>query len=123
MNNAIVINRAAARETAGDRVGALARRVGGNGTIALYAVAVIALIFGIEAVEGSDLAVTVVLTLGALYILYDGVIWSSAKPASPVTVPSTGSLAVRAARGDDLAAAATGPCDVEQRGTHDRLKR
>jgi hypothetical protein len=75
------IDRAAERATKGDRVGALARRIGSGGSLVVYAVVVIALIAGLRTVEGSDLAVVVVLTLGALHFIYDGVIWRTPRPA------------------------------------------
>jgi hypothetical protein len=74
------VGRAAARAATGDRVGALGRRIGRDGTIALYAVAVIALVIGIRMLKGSDLRVIFVLTVGALHFLYDGVLWRSPKP-------------------------------------------
>ena len=75
------VDRAARGTTAGDRVGGLARRIGGTGTLALYALAVAALIVGIGFVE-SGVAVTVALTLGALHLLYDGFIWRTPRPAT-----------------------------------------
>jgi hypothetical protein len=77
------LGRAAQRSTTGDRVGAVARRIGSGGTIALYAVAVTVLIVAVRAVRGSLLATTVVLTIGALHFLYDGVLWRSPRRATP----------------------------------------
>jgi hypothetical protein len=48
------IGRAAERATVGDRVGAVARRIGSDGTIALYAAAVVALIVALRGFDGSD---------------------------------------------------------------------
>lgn len=74
------IGKAAERGLAGDRVGDLARRIGGDGTIVVYAAAVAVLIIAIRAADGSRLAVTVALALGALHLLYDGLIWRSPRP-------------------------------------------
>jgi hypothetical protein len=79
------IGRAAGRATPGDAVGALARRIGSSGTIGLYAAVVAALIVGMRVAAGSRFALTIVLTLGALHLLYDGVIWHSPRPSPGVT--------------------------------------
>jgi hypothetical protein len=76
------IGRAAERATIGDRVGAVARRIGSNGTIGLYAAAVIALLVGLRRFDGSDVAGTIVLSLGGLHLLFDGFIWRSPRPAA-----------------------------------------
>ena len=76
------IGQAAQRADEGDRVGALARRVGKDGTIALYAAAVAALIVAMRATDGTQLTVVGILTLGTLHFLYDGVIWRSPRPAT-----------------------------------------
>ena len=75
------IGRAAQRVTPRDGVGALARRVGGGGTLLLYVAAVIVLIVSLRSIRGSDVTGAVVLTLGALHLLYDGFIWRAAAPA------------------------------------------
>jgi hypothetical protein len=77
------VDRAAKKSTAGDRVGALARHVGGVGTLALYAAVVVPLTLWVQASGGSDLGLAVVLTLGGLHLLYDGFIWRTPRP-SPV---------------------------------------
>ena len=87
------IGRAAHGARPGDRVGALARRVGTNGTMGVYAVAVVALILAVRVASGSDVVVVVVLTLGALHLFYDGFIWRSARPAADGT-PSGNSRSV-----------------------------
>lgn len=74
------IGRAAERAAIGDRVGAVARRVGSNGTIGLYAAAVVALIVGLRHLDGSDVAGAIVLALGGLHLLFDGFIWRSPRP-------------------------------------------
>ena len=76
------IGQAAHRASAGDRVGALTRRIGRDGSIALYATAVVALIVAMRAVERTQLAVIGILTLGTLHFVYDAVIWRS--PRGPV---------------------------------------
>jgi hypothetical protein len=75
------IDRAATKHTVGDRVGALARRVGGGGTLVLYAAAVVPLTRWIGAPRGEGVGVVAFLTLGALHFLYDGFIWRT--PARP----------------------------------------
>ena len=75
------IDRAANKRTVGDRVGALARRVGGGGTLGLYAAAVVPLTVWVERSRASDIGLIVVLTLGALHLLYDGFIWRTPRPA------------------------------------------
>jgi hypothetical protein len=74
------IGRTVTRERAGDHVGALARRIGRDGTLAVYAVVVIALMVGIRVTNGSPAVAVGALTLGALHLLYDGVIWRSRPP-------------------------------------------
>jgi hypothetical protein len=76
------IGRAAKRDVpaTGDRVTAVARRIGSGGTLAVYALAVAALLTGVRLAKGSAIAIPLVLTFGALHILYDGVIWHSPKP-------------------------------------------
>jgi hypothetical protein len=76
------IGRAAERATVGDRVGAVARRIGSDGTIALYAAAVVALIFGLRRFDGGDVAGAIALSLGGLHLLFDGFIWRSSRPAA-----------------------------------------
>ncbi len=76
------VDRAAQRPLAGDRVGALARRVGSGGTLALYAVAVVALILGIRLLDRSPVVASIVLTLGALHLFFDGFIWRSPRLAA-----------------------------------------
>jgi hypothetical protein len=75
------VDRAAQKSIAGDGVGWLARRVGGSGTLALYAVAVVTLLGAIRFVEPGAVVPVIVLTLGGLHLLYDGVIWKSPRPA------------------------------------------
>lgn len=81
------IRRAGEQAAAGDGVGALVRRVGTDGAIALYAVAVVALIAGLRNLNGSEVAVAITLTLGALHFVFDSVIWRS--PGAAAT-PSKG---------------------------------
>jgi hypothetical protein len=76
------IGRAAERAAMGDRVGAVARRIGSNGTIGLYAAVVAALIVGLRRFDGSDVAGAIVLSLGGLHLLFDGFIWRSPRPAA-----------------------------------------
>jgi len=76
------IRRAGEKTSAGDGVGALVRRIGTNGSTALYAVAVVALIAGLRNLNGSQIAVAVILTLGALHLGFDSVIWRSPRAAS-----------------------------------------
>jgi hypothetical protein len=75
------IDRAADRPTPGDRVGDVARRIGSGGTIGVYGAAVAALILSMRALDGRHIVTTVALTLGALHLLYDGLIWRSPRPA------------------------------------------
>jgi hypothetical protein len=87
------IGRAADRAAPGDRVSALARRIGSNGTLVLYTAVVATLIVAVRAAPWRDIAVPVVLTLGALHLLYDGVIWKSRPSAdapSANRVPQAG---------------------------------
>lgn len=74
------IGRAAERSIAGDAVGAVARRVGSMGTLGLYAAVVAAVIVGIRVLDGRAVAPVIVLTLGGLHLLFDGVIWRSPRP-------------------------------------------
>jgi len=78
------VDRAAQRRTAGDAVGWLARRVGGIGTMGLYAVAVSVLTVTIRAMDARTVASVLVLTLGALHLLFDGVIWRSPRSATAI---------------------------------------
>jgi hypothetical protein len=73
------IQRAGQQTRRGDGVGALVRRVGSNGTIALYAVLVAALIAGLAGLGASHAALALTLTLGALHLAFDSVIWRSPK--------------------------------------------
>jgi hypothetical protein len=75
------VDRAAAGRLSRDAVGALARRVGGDGTLGLYAVVVVALIFALRVLEPVEVVPVIVLTLGGLHLLFDGVIWKSPRPA------------------------------------------
>ncbi|MBV8985648.1 MAG: hypothetical protein JO248_14525 [Acidimicrobiia bacterium] len=75
------VDRAATKTSVGDRVGALARRVGGVGTLVLYAALIVPLTFWVKAHQESDVGIMVVLTLGALHLLYDGFIWRTPAPA------------------------------------------
>lgn len=82
------IRRAGEKAAAGDGVGAMVRRIGANGSIASYAVAVVALIAGLRNLNGSQIAVAITLTLGALHLAFDSVIWRSPRAATaPTTVP------------------------------------
>jgi hypothetical protein len=76
------VDRAAQRTASGDAVGRLARRVGGVGTLGLYACAVVALIVALRVLRPGALGPVIVLTLGALHLLFDGVIWRSPRPAT-----------------------------------------
>ena len=73
---------AAERATVGDRVGAVARRIGSDGTIAVYAAVVVALIVGLRRFDGSDVAGAIALSLGGLHLLFDGFIWRSPRRAA-----------------------------------------
>lgn len=75
------MRRAGEQSTAGDVVGALVRRVGAGGSIALYAAAVVAIIAGLHSLNGSEMAVTITLALGAIHLAFDSVIWRSPRPA------------------------------------------
>ena len=75
------VDRAATKTSVGDRVGALARRVGSGGTLLVYAAVIVPLTFWVKAHQESDIGIMVVLTLGALHLLYDGFIWRTPKPA------------------------------------------
>ncbi len=80
------IGRAAERATVGDRVGAVARRIGSGGTIAVYAAVVVALIAGLRGLDGSDVAGAIALTLGGLHLLFDGFIWRSPRATDKATM-------------------------------------
>jgi hypothetical protein len=71
------IRSAGEKRAAGDGVGAVVRRIGANGSIALYAVAMVALIAGLHNLGGSHVALAITLTLGALHLVFDSVIWRS----------------------------------------------
>ena len=71
------IQRAGDQTTHGDAVGALVRRLGSNGAMALYAVLIVALITGLAGFGGSHAALALTLTLGALHLTFDSVIWRS----------------------------------------------
>ena len=75
------IGRAGEHPTPGDRVGDLVRRIGAGGSIALYAVAVAVLIAVLRNLNASQLVGATTLTLGALHLLFDSVIWRSPSPA------------------------------------------
>ena len=75
------IGRAGEHATPGDRVGDLVRRIGAGGSIALYAVAVVVLIAVLRNLNASQLVGATTLTLGALHLLFDSVIWRSPSPA------------------------------------------
>ena len=70
----------------GDRVGAVARRVGSGGTLAAYAVAVVALLALIRLADGHSVAVAIGLSVGALHLLYGGFIWRSRQPGGDSTM-------------------------------------
>jgi hypothetical protein len=74
------LGRAAERSATGDRVGALARRIGERWHARRVRAGVSVLIVAIRAVRGSVLAITTALTIGALHFLYDGVLWRSPRP-------------------------------------------
>lgn len=76
------IRKAGTQSVAGDGVGALVRRIGTDGSIALYAFAVVALIAGLRNLNGSQAAVAITLTLGALHLGFDSVIWRSTRSAA-----------------------------------------
>jgi hypothetical protein len=59
----------------------MARRVGGGGTLALYAVVVTTLLVAMHLVRLGAVLPVIVLTLGGLHLVYDGVIWKSPRPA------------------------------------------
>jgi hypothetical protein len=75
------IGRAGEHATPGDHVGDLVRRIGAGGSIALYAVAVVVLIAVLRNLNASQLVGATTLTLGALHLLFDSVIWRSPSPA------------------------------------------
>lgn len=74
------IRRASAKTTAGDSVAAMVRRVGADGSIVIYAISIVALLAGLRQLDGSDIAVAITLTLGALHLAFDSVIWRSPRP-------------------------------------------
>ena len=74
------VGRAAERSMPGDAVGALARRVGGGGTLGLYAVVIAGFIVVISVVQPSGVTPVILLTLGALHLFFDGVIWHAPRP-------------------------------------------
>ena len=76
------VGRAAERSLPGDGVGALARRVGIGGTLGLYTLAVAPLVFMVRVMDQNTLAVVVLLSIGALHFVFDGVIWRSPRPAA-----------------------------------------
>lgn len=90
------IDRAAKRAGSRDAVGALARRIGSGGGLALYGVAAPVLIVAVRFIDHRAIASVVILTLGALHRFFDGVIWRS--PARSQPIP-TGSSADSASRG------------------------
>lgn len=79
------IRRAGEKRVVGDGVGALVRRIGANGSIGVYALAVLAVIAVIGNLDGSQTAVRITLTLGALHLALDSVIWRS--PRRPESLP------------------------------------
>jgi hypothetical protein len=84
------VDRAATKPTVGDRVGALGRRVGSGGTLLLYAAVIVPLTIWVHGSRNSNASVMVVLTLGALHLLYDGFIWRSPRPAAaPASVAAS----------------------------------
>ena len=77
------VGRAAERSLPGDRVGALARRVGTGGTFGLYALAVAPLALMVPVLDQNAFAAVILLTIGALHFVFDGVIWRSPRPTHP----------------------------------------
>lgn len=87
------VDRAAKKTTVGDRVGALARHVGGGGTLVLYGAVMVPLLVWVQTSRDTALGLTVILTLGGLHLLYDGFIWRTPRPVAtrpeaPGAVPS-----------------------------------
>ncbi len=76
------VGRAAERSMPGDAVGALARRVGGGGTLGLYAGAIAGFLVVISVLQPSAVTPVIVLTLGALHLFFDGVIWHAPRPVT-----------------------------------------
>jgi hypothetical protein len=76
------VARAAEGDSTRDPVGALARRIGCDGTLAVYAVGVVALVAAMRASDGHRAVLVLALTVGALHFVYDGVIWRSPRPAA-----------------------------------------
>jgi hypothetical protein len=76
------VGRAAERSIPGDAVGALARRVGGGGTLGLYAAVLAGFIVVINALRPNGVTPVIVLTLGALHLFFDGVIWHAPRPVT-----------------------------------------
>jgi hypothetical protein len=76
------VDRAAERSVPGDRVGGLARRVGIRGMLGLYALAVAPLVLMVRVLDQNAPAVVMLLTIGALHFVFDGVIWRSPRPAT-----------------------------------------
>lgn len=65
----------------GAPIGRLVRlRPGPTGAVALYAVLVVALMIGVRSVGGYTTYSFVFLTLGALHLFYDGLIWKLRRP-------------------------------------------
>jgi hypothetical protein len=87
------IRRAGEQPAPGDHVGALVRRIGTNGSIALYAVAVVALIAALRNIDGSQLVAATTLTLGTLHLVFDSVIWRSPAAAAAAARPRARSRA------------------------------
>jgi hypothetical protein len=59
----------------------------------IYVALVAALGLALRATNGNSLAITIVLTFGALHILYDGLIWRSPAPRpgpAPAPAPAPG---------------------------------
>ena len=76
------VGRAAERAMAGDAVRALARRVGGDGTLGLYASVIAGFIVVINVLQPSAVTPVIVLTLGALHLFFDGVTWHAPRPVA-----------------------------------------
>ena len=79
------VGRAAERSMPGDAVGALARRVGGGGTLGLYAAVIAGFLVVISVLQPSAVTPVIVLTLGALHLFFDGVIWHAPRPVTVTT--------------------------------------
>src|SRR5262249_11205682 len=79
----LVVRWRVARAAAGsgaDAVGRVGRRVGGGGTLALYALAVAAIFLLLRSLPWSNVASVVILTLGGLHLYFDGLIWHAPRP-------------------------------------------